>query len=240
MTEETIINNCIVRIRKPGNHIVPVAVIILLHGWTGDEKAMWVFAEQFPKDHLLVAHRGIFPAHSRGYGWHDGPVRAYPSVCDFKSSIKLINQLLGTLRQMTKCPDDVILVGFSEGAALAYSYTIQFPGSITKIAALSGFVPEGIQVYFDAKPFSGKKVFVTHGIKDKLVPIERAREDREKLIELGAEIDYCEADVGHKLSVGCFKLLEKFIAQSNPCALRSATSMESPCGVGLCSPLLSQ
>ena len=42
---------------RPGAH----PVIMLLHGWTGDEKVMWVFAGGLPEESWVFAPRGIFP-----------------------------------------------------------------------------------------------------------------------------------------------------------------------------------
>ena len=49
----------------PGPH----PLMLLLHGWTGDENAMWIFANRLPKNVLLVAPRGIYPTALGGYSW---------------------------------------------------------------------------------------------------------------------------------------------------------------------------
>jgi len=41
---------------------------------------------------------------------------------------------------------------------------------------------------------------VAHGTQDQLVPIDRARTSIELLEQAGAQVTYCEDEVGHKLS----------------------------------------
>ena len=50
----------------------PDRVIFLVHGWTGDENSMWVFAPRMPKDALLIAPRAPFTSRNAefgGYSW---------------------------------------------------------------------------------------------------------------------------------------------------------------------------
>jgi predicted esterase len=81
---------------------------------------------------------------------------------------------------------------------------------VTSIASLSGFLPGGFVAFTNKAAADGVKVFIAHGSKDELVPIESAREAATALREAGADVTYCESDVGHKLSTECFQALGKF------------------------------
>jgi predicted esterase len=87
-----------------------------------------------------------------------------------------------------------------------------FPHRLCKIVGLSGFLPEGAEALARNRPLQGKLVFVAHGRQDHLVSITRARESVDMLEQAGAQVSYCEDDVGHKLSLSCFKGLEAFLA----------------------------
>jgi phospholipase/carboxylesterase len=97
------------------------------------------------------------------------------------------------------------LVGFSQGAALAYTLTVLYPDSVHRLAALSGFLPAGAETLLLARPVVGKPVFVAHGRQDNLVPVEQARRSVALLKEAGAQITYCETEVGHKVSAECLR-----------------------------------
>ena len=46
-------------------------LLLLLHGWTGDENSMWVFARNFPRAAWMLAPRAPFLAPSGGYSWRE-------------------------------------------------------------------------------------------------------------------------------------------------------------------------
>ena len=207
-----------------GNHLEyrlpgaakPASVIILLHGWTGDEKSMWVFASSLPDDCLLVAPRGIYNSSLGGFGWFKDEVGQWPDLDDFEGSFLALDKLVQSkLIQDYWDRKGIHLVGFSQGAALAYGYAIQSSTRIRSIAGLSGFVPNGVQEFIYKKPLSGIPVFVTNGVQDKIVPIERARNGVSILQELGAKVSYCEEDAGHRLSPICFRGLQTFFDHIN-------------------------
>ena len=87
-----------------------------------------------------------------------------------------------------------------------------YPGRIRKIGILAGFVPAGLEELISQRPLEDKRFFVAHGTKDETVPIERARASIETLEQAGANVTYCEDEVGHKVSVTCLRALKKFFA----------------------------
>ncbi len=48
------LDHWIIRVREPES-TGSYPVILLLHGWTGDENAMWVFANRLPRNSLLIS-----------------------------------------------------------------------------------------------------------------------------------------------------------------------------------------
>ncbi len=204
-----VINDWTVRVRipeLPGPH----SVIVLLHGWTGDEKVMWVFTDRFPQEYLLLSPRGLFHTPLGGYAWHPVKSKTWPDIHEFSTAIDALQQLLTSENFPTGIFSTISLAGFSQGAALAYAYALHYPERVDQVMGLAGFLPEGVEELVETKPLAGKSVFVAHGTKDQLVPVWRACQAVELLTRAGAQVIYCEDDVGHKLSVGCFKGLELF------------------------------
>lgn len=203
------IDEWVLRYRIPSGE-PPYPVILMLHGWTGDENAMWVFESRLPKDHMMIAPRGLFKTPWGGYGWHEHKSSAWPWVEDFKPAI----ENLLTMLTEENFPDgdftELSIVGFSQGAALGYTFALLYPKKVSAVAGLSGFLPNEILPIIRQHPLNNMPVFVTHGTRDQLVPVERARNGVELLEEAGGHVAYCEDDVGHKLSVQCFQGLEHF------------------------------
>lgn len=203
------VDEWVIRYRKPiGEPQYPV--LLMLHGWTGDENAMWVFESRLPKYHLMIAPRGLFPTPWDGYGWHKHKSSAWPYVEDFKPAIEKLLRLLTEKNFPDGDFTKLSIVGFSQGAALGYTFALLYPERVTALAGLSGFLPKEILPIIRGHPLNSMPVFVTHGTKDQLVPVERARKSVELLEEAGGDVAYCEDDVGHKLSADCFQALEHF------------------------------
>jgi predicted esterase len=87
------------------------------------------------------------------------------------------------------------------------------PEKVSVFAGLSGFLPQQADSLINRHPLKGKKAFIAHGTRDEMVEVARARKAVEELEEAGAAVTYCEDDVGHKLSLTCFKGLETFFAR---------------------------
>lgn len=211
--QKTKINDMVLRISVPDS-AGPHPVILLLHGWTGDENAMWVFASRLPKNALLLAPRGLYKTPLGGYGWHSHSSDRWPWVDDF---LPAIESLIGLLKPENFPLGDLSrlsMVGFSQGAALSYAFFLQHPYMVDSVAGLSGFIPNGSEALARNKPLNGKSIFVAHGSKDELIPIAKARKAVDILNIAGAQVTYCEDDVGHKLSSNCFNGLESFFKKS--------------------------
>jgi len=102
------------------------------------------------------------------------------------------------------------VAGFSQGGALANVLTLLYPQRIRKTAVLAGFMPGGTEDLLTHRVLEGKQFFVAHGSQDDLVPIERAQQSIALLEKVGAQVTFCEADVGHKLSADCLRGLETY------------------------------
>jgi phospholipase/carboxylesterase len=199
----------VVRI-KPSQVPGSQRVLLLLHGWTGDENVMWVFTRSLPPDYWIISPRGPVQAPS-GYGWAFHPSDRLSRVDDFQDVIpNLLDHVDGWLKDLKVDAQSLNLMGFSQGAALAYSLLISRPDRILKTAALAGFLPEGSNRRLYPDLLAGKEVFIAHGSRDVTVPVEEARNSAKQLEAAGASVIYCEDNTGHKLSVSCQKGLTTF------------------------------
>lgn len=207
--QKTEVNGWTIRMRQPQGE-GPFPVILMLHGWTGDEDAMWVFASRLPPASMLIAPRAPFDAPRGGYSWHPHKAKAWPWVDDFQPAAASLEELLVQANFPQADFSNLCLVGFSQGAALAFSYGLLHPGRLRALAGLSGFLPDGAGLLAMGQPLLDIPVFMAHGTHDELVPISRARQAQQILQQAGAYVSFCEDEVGHKLSASCFRNLEIF------------------------------
>ncbi len=206
-----VFNEWTLRARTPTR--TPARLLLMLHGWTGDENSMWVFARNFPTDCLLLAPRGLHPAAQGGYSWRPPRADSFgrPSLDDLRESAEALIRLVDAYAAQVQIDASQFdVMGFSQGAALSNVLTCLYPDRVRKVGILAGFMPSGMEEIIAKKPLAGKPIFVSHGTQDNMVPIDRARASMSLLEQAGAHITYCEAEVGHKVSADCLRGLENF------------------------------
>jgi phospholipase/carboxylesterase len=104
------------------------------------------------------------------------------------------------------------LMGFSQGAAMTYTVGLLHPERLRRQVVLSGFLPENGDALLSGGRLSGKPVFVAHGRKDDMIPVELARHAVGLLKAADVKVEYCESDAGHKVSKECIKEMELFMS----------------------------
>lgn len=204
-----------VKLRVPDGS-EPHPVIFLIHGWTGDERSMWVFAQRLPKNALLISPRAPYISKHpefAGYSWVENRGQGFSSLADFRAGITEFGNLTSQVASITSGDfKQFAMVGFSQGAAFCIAYALQYPERVTKLALLAGFLPSGSDSAL-ATQLKGLPVFIAHGTKDETVPVDKARQAKHTLERAGAHVQYCESDTGHKLGANCGTELSKFFLQ---------------------------
>ncbi|QRN83604.1 dienelactone hydrolase family protein [Chloroflexota bacterium] len=181
-------------------------LLLLLHGHLGNENVMWILTKPIPKAFIMLAPRAPVQLGPNQYSWH-AIGSQWP---DLENTYRALgSQLLSRVDQwidhnklkITKFD----VMGFSQGAVMAYALSFLFPERVNKVAALAGFVPYVWQSKLKDQTLAGRSYFISNGTEDEIVPIHKAHQSIEWLKEKGAQVTYCEGHTGHKLSAGCFK-----------------------------------
>lgn len=213
-------NGWTLRVRP--SHSENPRMLLMIHGWTGDENSMWVFTRGLSPDFWIIAPRAPHPTEPSGFSWRplQPPTLRQTHGGDWgrPSFEQLLPAAEGLIRLMDAYTASVKVaasqfdvMGFSQGAAMVNVLGMLYPDRIRKMGVLAGFVPSGLDDYIAKKTLAGKGIFVAHGTKDEMVTVERARESIALLEQAGAAITYCEDEVGHKLSAGCLRALETYL-----------------------------
>lgn len=196
------------RVRRP-DAPGPHRTAVMLHGRSGDEDVMWVFASTVPDDWLIVAPRAIQADPDGDYSWHPRRPDAWPSLIAFDEAVAALVKFIRALPALYQAdPDHVYLMGFSQGAALAYAVALRHPGLVKGVAGLVGFTPEGIGS--DQRPLEGLPVFMAAGTNDPRIPLVRSRASAGVLRQAGAALEYNEYDTEHKLTPDAIRDLRRW------------------------------
>jgi phospholipase/carboxylesterase len=181
--------------------------MLLLHGYTGDERVMWALDSVIPADFLVASLRGIHPTPLGGFQWIRSSSGKAADFTEYDEGVRAIAAVYREIGQEFEISSPVFVMGFSQGAATAFAVASQGGIPVRGVIALAGYLPSG-------KLNTGEwDVFWGHGSRDEMVPVERARNDVNRLSGAGIEVQYCEADVGHKLGAECTRGLGTWLAR---------------------------
>jgi phospholipase/carboxylesterase len=176
---------------------------------------MWVFARDLPTHYWIVAPRAPYVTEPSGYSWRTPQVDDFgrPSLEQLRPAAEALIKLVDAYQLSAKLDASVFdVIGFSQGAAMSNLLAFLYPERIGKTGILAGFVPGKLDELVAKRPLEGKPFFVAHGTKDDTIPVDRARASIEILEKAGAQVTYCEDEVGHKVSLNCLRALRDFLA----------------------------
>jgi phospholipase/carboxylesterase len=202
------------RVRQPAPRPdnTPHPTLIMIHGFEGNEDVTWIFSRAADPDWLIVTPRAPLRSQS-GYTWYGfDPATKVPEQASVdRAQATLHDFIQKTLHTYHGDPNRVVLLGFSQGAAMAALYGIAHPERVRGIVSLGGFIPRLNEITLP--PLNGLPILILHGTQDETIPVKYAQRARERLTEAGATVTYEELDVGHKVSAQGMRTLGAWLAE---------------------------
>lgn len=196
------------RVREPET-TGPHPTVVMLHGRSGTEDVMWVFANALPPNWLAVAPRGLKPDPDGGFAWHPRTPDEWPCLYEFEPAVQAVTRFIHALPQLYDAdPRHTYLMGFSQGAATAYALAMTYPKLIRGVAGLVGFAPEACDAAVQIQALDELPIFMAVGLQDPLIPLARAQTCAATLAAAGAALTYREYDTAHRLNAAAMRDLE--------------------------------
>jgi phospholipase/carboxylesterase len=189
-------------------------LLLLLHGYGSDEKDLFALTPHLDKSFLIASVRAP-RRYPPGYGWYDiGFTQAGIQVDEthLPASAGEVLEFLETLKE-THPFNRVVLLGFSQGAAVSLYLMLTRPELFGGVAALSGHVPSvGWEARAENSYLTDKPVFVAHGTRDLVVPLAAGRDAQQKLGSLPVKLTYHEYPMTHEISGETLSDLNQWLA----------------------------
>lgn len=175
---------------------------VLLHGLGADEHDLLGVAATLPHHLQRVSLRAPLPLPWGGYAWY--PLRTAPGgaslgipwpegVSEAGGLAAAVAAVRATCAALPTASHPLLL-GFSQGAAVAAATILAAPAEFAGCVLLSGFLPAGSA----PGPLTpGFPAFVAHGTEDPLLPVAEGRRLRDQLQAAGAAVAYHEYALAH-------------------------------------------
>jgi phospholipase/carboxylesterase len=189
-------------VREPDGD--PAGALVLFHGRGADELDLFPLIDLLdPETRLLgVTPRGPFSFPPGGAHWYALREVGYPDRDTFLATFRDVGAWLdGFLQERGLEHDRTVLGGFSQGAVMAYSFSLGAgrprPAAVI---ALSGFIPTVDRFELDLSAIP--PVAIGHGTFDPIIPGEFGRQARKLLEDAGASVLYREYPLPHAIDPG--------------------------------------
>jgi phospholipase/carboxylesterase len=179
-------------------------LLVLHHGRGSDELDLLGLADVLDPErrlHVVTPRAPLRLPGSPGYHWYVVPRVGYPDPDTFHAAYRALASFHDELWERTGIgPDRTVLGGFSMGCVMSYASGLGPDRPVPAgILALSGFIPTVDGWQPDVAGRAGLPVFIAHGRRDPVIPIEFAQRARELLEAGGLSVSYHEGDGGHHI-----------------------------------------
>lgn len=173
-------------------------LMIVMHG-LGDSMAGYRFLPNLLNipalNYLLVNAPNPYYG---GYSWYDFMGDEGPGVA---RSRKLLFDLLDELQEAQFRTEEMVIFGFSQGCLMAIEMGARAPYAFAGVIGVSGYVHAPERLVNELSPVAKDQRFlVTHGIHDRLIPIDQVRGQIELLQSAGLQIEWREFEKDHTIS----------------------------------------
>jgi phospholipase/carboxylesterase len=193
------------RVHVPANGGRGAPVIFLLHGMGSNEQDLLAMADAFPDKYVVVSLRAPYELEPGSYEWYQG--RMVNGVQDgdvsqMDASAQSIEDFVNQLVRRDGLDwKHVYLIGFSQGAVMAYEVALGHPRTFRGVGIMSGDLYDSLRARLQPSPALGPlRVFISHGEADQRIPAQRAVESYKLLQRLGMRPEFhIYPGMGHEI-----------------------------------------
>ncbi|KAF0814191.1 Carboxylesterase 2 [Andreprevotia sp. IGB-42] len=205
----------------------PVASVIWLHGLGADGND---FVSVVPELGLPagLAVRFIFPhaphmpiTCNNGYvmrAWYDilhfDEISRHADEAGVLASVGMIRALIAAENARGIASSRIVLAGFSQGGAIAYTAGLTHPEPLAGIVALSTYLPAPALLTGDALAANaGTPVLAAHGTSDPVVPLALGQKAVASVEALGNPVQWHTYPMPHSVCLPEIRAIGQFLGQ---------------------------
>lgn len=193
------------QIRRPLSDSNSPPLLVLSHGLGSDETDLFGLTPYLDPRFLIVSVRAPYE-YGPGYAWFDLQIRPDQILADMVQAAHSVKQLQTFIQEAISTyganPQQVYLMGFSQGAIMSLCLTLTDPDQVAGVVAMSGRMPDeqDFPLPQATESLQDLPVLVVHGLYDTVLPIQEGRRIRDRLQTLPLQLTYQEYPMAHQIS----------------------------------------
>lgn len=190
----------------------PTAAVIWMHGLGADGNDFVPIVKELnldgcPAIRFVFPHAATMPVTINGgyvmRAWYDilgTDIAKREDEAGLRLSQKNIEQLIAREIARGIPANRIILAGFSQGCAMALQVGLRYSEKLAGLLCLSGYVPLRDAVSNERHGANhDTPIYLAHGRADPVIPLQRAEQSRDLLLELGYKIEWHEYKMQHSV-----------------------------------------
>lgn len=176
-------------------------LLILLHGRGADEGDLFELAPYLDPRFAVAAIRGPLTTDEGGYTWSESRSPGRYLGASLRETLSWFQSWLDGLAQGRTEPQDVYLLGFSAGMAMASALVLDQPTRYAGAILLSGTLPFDTDLSMTKDRLAGVPIFHGHGSFDRVIPADLVARSEKYLRESsGAALATHSYPIAHEMS----------------------------------------
>ena len=195
-------------------------VIIMFHGYGSNKDDLFSFAKFMNPNFLIISIQAPIQIDYNSYCWwslnYNNANQLQMDAKEAENSLNELNRFISDnlSNKYSFCLSQVYLLGFSQGCMISYALSINFPENYKKAVGLSGKIPFEI-INFDEKfDYSNHNFFCSHGVNDRVIPVEIGRESDRWFSEKKINHTYLEFESAHGINSENFEQMNLWLLKN--------------------------
>ena len=175
-------------------------VLVLLHGRGADEHDLFALAPAIDSRIAVVSMRAPLPTDEGGYTWSESRTPGRYIGESLRASVAWFQIWLDSLASGRPQSQDVYLLGFSAGMAMASALLLDQPARYAGAILLSGTLPFDTDLQITKNRLAGVPIFYGHGSFDRVIPADLVTRSAKYLREgSGSRLETRSYPIAHEI-----------------------------------------
>ncbi len=194
-------------------------LLVMAHGYGSDQYDLFSLAGELPGVFHVVAPRAPIELPFGGAAWYSLNFDDSRKFTHVPEALAAREKLASFIKEAAEAydadPENVWLLGFSQGAILSYGIMSKYPRLVKYYIPLSGYIePNIIEPVGDTADYAGIKAIATHGTQDQVIPVAWGRSVKDFMKERLVEYCYYEYPIGHGISPEGFQQVKWWVDEN--------------------------
>jgi phospholipase/carboxylesterase len=192
-------------VNKPLKKTAHPPVLIMLHGFGSNEQDIVAMAKSFDERLLTFSLRAPFQVPNSGFCWFRLDFLPNKKFAyDYNQAVQSREKILSFIRQACRAYNadstKVFLMGYSQGAMMAYDIALSNPDKIKGVIIMNGLLMSNTSALkMDDKKIANLKFFIAHGTIDNVIDFKDGQSAAEFVKAKKAQVTFKSYEMPHAI-----------------------------------------